>query len=362
MKQNNELIDNEILNLKSLDHYFEDLHRNFSIASTNLGGIFSFDFELANKKITISSAGEKLLLLTTQALVHLEAEKIESLEKPFIIYTWDEKESNIPLPEHPWITPDGLVEDSFVQFHLEYYFVSQFDNQSILFLYNFKENVAFCIVKDAKKLNNSFLSSPFFKLIALWASKQKLNILHAGCVSLNNKGALIVGRSGKGKSSTSVQCLIDGLDYLSDDYILIDDSGEKTIAYSIFNTGKLKLNHIEKFNKIQSSFKIGNLDKNNKPLLFLSTLFKEQIKRSTEIKAIIVPNITSNRSADYYRISSVEALKALAPSTLVQLRINGLNELKSLADLTRKFPNYCVELGSDFEDISLKVKRIIEEV
>ena len=362
MNQNNDLIDNEILNLKSLDNYFEDLHRNFSLASTNLGGTFSFDFKLANKKIIISSAGERLLRLTTQALAHLEAEKIELIEKPFVIYTWDEKEANIPLPEHPWITPEDIVEDSFVQFHLENYFVSQFDNQTILFLYNFKENVAFCIIKDANNLNNSFLSSPFFKLIALWASKQSLNILHAGCVSVNNKGVLIVGRSGKGKSSTSVQCAIDGLDYLSDDYILIDDTGEKTIAYSIFNSGKLKLNHIERFNKIQSSISIGNLDQNNKPLLFLSTIFKEQIKRSTEIKAIIVPNITSSVSANYYRISSLEALKALAPSTLVQLRINGLNELKSLADLTRKFPNFCLELGSDFEDISFKVKKIIEEI
>jgi hypothetical protein len=362
MNQNNDLIDNEILNLKSLDSYFEDLQRNFSLASTKLGGDFIFDFKLANKKITISSAGERLLHLTTQALAHLEIDKIESNENPFVIYTWDEKETSVPLPEYPWITPEGLVEDSFIQFHLDYYFVSQFDNQTILYLYNFKKNVAFCIVKDADKLTNSFLSSPFFKLIALWASKQSFNILHAGCVSLNNKGVLIVGRSGKGKSSTSVQCAIDGLDYLSDDYILIDDTGEKTIAYSILNSGKLKLNHIERFNKIKPSIRIGNLDQNNKPLFFLSTIFKDQVKRSTEIKAIIVPEITSNLSANYYRISSVEALKALAPSTLVQLRINGLNELKSLADLTRKFPNYCLEIGSDFEDISTKVKKIINEI
>ncbi len=362
MIQNNKFTDSELLNLKYLDVYFKNLQNLFQLASVKLDGIHSLNFQLANKNLTITSAGEKLLHHTTQALSHLIVKSPVLKEKPFTIFMWDENESGISLPNPPWVTPDNLLEDTFVQFHLDYYFAERFHNQSILYLYNLKENSAFCVIKDADQLINYFVAAPFIKLISVWASKQKLNILHAGCVSLNNKGVLIVGKSGKGKSSTSVQCVIDGLDYLSDDYILIDDTGEKTVAYSIFNTGKLKFNHIEKFKKIQSFIEIGKLDQNNKPLLFLAPIFKDQIKQNTEVKAIIVPLITSNVTANYYRISSIEALKALAPSTLVQLRINGLNELKSLADLTRKFPNFCLELGSDFEDISFKVKKIIEEI
>ena len=362
MIQDNELTKNELLNLKSLDVYFKNLQKQFQLASVKLEGTHSFNFQLANKNLTITTAGKRLIHLTTQALTHLEVKRKVLKEKPFTIFIWDENESGISLPNPPWITPENLLEDSYVQIQLDYYFADRFHNQSILYLYNLRENSAFCVIKDARILNNSFVAAPFIKLISFWASKQNLHILHAGCVSLNNKGVLIVGKGGKGKSSTSVQCVIDGLDYLSDDYLLIDNSNEKTIAYSIYNSGKLILNHIEKFKKIQSFIEIGNLDQSNKPLLFLSRIFKGQIKRSTEIKAIIVPLITKNVSANYYPISSIEALKALAPSTLVQLNTGGLNNLKSLANLTRKFPNYCLELGSDFEDISLKVKKIIKEL
>lgn len=362
MNKENELTEDELLNLKCLDDYFKNLQKQFQLAAINLGGIHSFDFQLANKNLTISTAGEKLLHITKQAFTHLEVKNKVVKEKPFTIFIWDENESGISFPNPPWITPENLLQDSYVQIQLDYYFADRFHNQSILYLYNLRENSAVCVIKDARNLNNSFVSAPFIKLISIWASKQNLNILHAGCVSKNNKGVLIVGKGGKGKSSTSVQCIIDGLDYLSDDYILIDNSNEKTIAYSIYNSGKLHLNHIEKFKKIKYFIEIGNLDQSNKPLLFLSPIFKNQIKRSTEINAIIVPLITSNVSANYYRISSIEALKDLAPSTLILLNNNDLNGLKSLANLTRKLPNFCLEIGSDYEDISLKVKNIINEI
>ncbi len=134
------------------------------------------------------------------------------------------------------------------------------------------------------------------------------------------------------------------------------------MAYSIYNSGHLELNNIENFPKIKSFIEIGDINQNNKPYLFLSPIFKDKVKRSTEIKAIIVPLVTKNKSANYYPISSVEAIKALAPTSLVQLNTRGINSLQSLANLTRKFPNFCLELGSDFEDISFKVKNIINQI
>lgn len=362
MTQQKKLTKNELLNFKCLDEYFKNLQKQFQLAAFKLGGIHSFNFLLANKNLTISTAGEKILHLTKQAFIHLEVPNNMVKEKPFTIFMWDENESGISLPNPPWLSSENVSEDKYIQFQLDHYFAYQFHHQSILYLYNVSENSAFCIVRDARNLINSFIAAPFTKLISFWAYKQNLNILHAGCVSLNNKGVLIVGRGGKGKSSTSIQCIIDGLDYLSDDYLLIENTSEKTMAYSIYNSGNLEVNNIENFPKIKSYIEIGNIDHNNKPYLFLSPIFKNKVKRSTEIKAIIVPLVTKNTSANFYPISSIEAIKALAPTSLVQLNTRGTNSLKYLASITRKLPNFCLELGSDFEDISLKVKKIINEI
>ena len=347
-------------NLSALKLFYSQAIFHFKKACESLKYESVFNFSIANRDLVIRSAGKNLQEITCHALKHIEKVDSPTFSNPsFEILVWDEKESGIPMPNQPWETPNNLVEDSFVQFHLAEFFVSQFDNQSILFIYNEQENQAICIIQDAKNLNNSFRSSPYFKLIALWASKQKLNILHAGCVSYANKAVLIVGKSGKGKSSTSVQCLIGGLDYLSDDYIVVDINGEKPIAHSLFNTGKLKNKHIDRFNKIQGKYIQGILDKNDKPLLFLHDYFNEQIIKSAEIKAIIVPNIVQEKHASYEFISPAESLRALAPSTLIQLKINNLNELHSLANLTRNLPNYQLNIGSDLDHISYKVKELI---
>jgi hypothetical protein len=192
----NEFTDVELLNLRYLDVYFEILKKKFQQASEKLEGTHSFNFQLANKNLTISSAGKSLLCLTTQALIHLEVKSNDLKEKPFTIFMWDENESGISLPNPPWLSSENVSEDKYIQFQLDYYFAYQFHNQSILYLYNVSENSAFCIVKDARNLINSFIAAPFTKLISFWANKQNLNILHAGCVSLNNKGVLIVGRKG----------------------------------------------------------------------------------------------------------------------------------------------------------------------
>ncbi len=346
-------------NLISTEHFYNSSIQHFSKACEALNHESRFFFSLAKKEIVIKSAGHIIQKLTCQALKHIEIFALQSNIPSLEILVWDEKESKINMPTQPWETPSDLVEDSFVQFHLEHFFVCQYDNQSILYIYNQQKNQAICILKDAKTLNNSFISSPYFKIIAIWASHQSLNILHAGCVSEREKGVLIVGRSGKGKSSTSIQCLIGGLNYLSDDYILVDLYGEKPIAYSIFNSGKLNLKHIDRFNKIKGKYTEGILDKNNKPLLFLYPLFANQISKNTEIKAIIVPNITSEIKTSYHPISAAESLRSLAPSTLVQLKINNLNHLNSLANLTRSLPNFTLNVGSDFDDISSKVKELI---
>lgn len=48
--------------------------------------------------------------------------------------------------------------------------------------------------------------------------------LHAGCVSLRNRGLLVVGESGAGKSTLTLQCSLVGLEFLSEDSLLVAPS------------------------------------------------------------------------------------------------------------------------------------------
>lgn len=61
-----------------------------------------------------------------------------------------------------------------------------------------------------------------FAVFTLASRAQQLLPLHAGCVGLNGVGALLVGESGAGKSTLALHCMLDGMDFLTEDATFVD--------------------------------------------------------------------------------------------------------------------------------------------
>ncbi|MFB9278682.1 hypothetical protein [Cohnella cellulosilytica] len=70
------------------------------------------------------------------------------------------------------------------------------------------------------------LGHPLLRCFYFWAEQENLLILHSAAVGFNHKGVLISARGGAGKSTLSVSCLLEGLDFVSDDYVLLRETGE----------------------------------------------------------------------------------------------------------------------------------------
>jgi energy-coupling factor transporter ATP-binding protein EcfA2 len=60
-----------------------------------------------------------------------------------------------------------------------------------------------------------------FAVFTLAARSQKLASLHAACVGRNGRGILLMGASGAGKSTVTLQCLLQGFDFLSEDSVFV---------------------------------------------------------------------------------------------------------------------------------------------
>ena len=60
-----------------------------------------------------------------------------------------------------------------------------------------------------------------FAVFTLAARAQRLVPLHAACVGLGGRGVLLMGPSGAGKSTVALQCLLNGLDFLSEDSVFV---------------------------------------------------------------------------------------------------------------------------------------------
>ncbi len=65
-----------------------------------------------------------------------------------------------------------------------------------------------------------------FAVFTLAARVQRLVPLHAACVGRAGRGILLVGSSGAGKSTVTLQCLLHGLEILSEDSVFVEPKND----------------------------------------------------------------------------------------------------------------------------------------
>jgi hypothetical protein len=67
-----------------------------------------------------------------------------------------------------------------------------------------------------------------FAVYVLASRAQGLVPLHAACLGRGGQGILLLGSSGSGKSTVSLHCLLEGLDFLAEDSVLVHPNGLAT--------------------------------------------------------------------------------------------------------------------------------------
>lgn len=345
-------------NPAQLSSYFEYLEETFHKASLTCGGSKQHSFSIAEKTISLTASSEKLVDLLFKAFSHLPSSTPASDSLKIVV--WDNKECNLTF-EFP--SPHCLGNEKLEKI-TEHYFKNYcilFSERGVVFYaYDYLKNTAYVCIKDSNLLPNYFLASPLFRILKMWAKINGLSVLHAGCVANEKNAVLFVGKGGKGKSTTSLQCLLDGMYYLGDDYVLLDTSQSNPVIYTLYCSGKLHLNHIVKFPLFkQHSIYRPNTEEYDKPLLYLNELFKDKIAYKRPLKAIVATQLTVNEFTSYKPLSPFEALKALAPSTLLQLNLGDQGDFAKMGNLTRTTPCFTLELGTNLHGIAPVVNTLL---
>ena len=347
-------------NLASVaEKYFQQLESVFNKTCEILEVQEELSLNLADNNIIIKTAGSTLQSFVCRALLHLP--QIDSSVEGLEIMVWDALESNTSLPEPPnelFINANG--EESS-QNTIDNYSVVYFQNRNIFNIYDLAANRVIVCIKDRYKLPNYFLAAPFFEVFKIWSQKTGLNILHAGCIANDKHSIIIVGKGGMGKSTTSIQSLIGGLKYLSDDYILVK-LGDKPMAYSMFCSGKLHTSHLKNFPTVSRIASSENKEIYDKPLMFLNEIYEENIITQSPIKAIVAPQLNDKEESFFKSLSPFETLKALAPSTIIQLRLSRNSDLKVMADFTKSTKCFKLLLGRNLDGITPVVADLLKSL
>jgi hypothetical protein len=95
-----------------------------------------------------------------------------------------------------------------------------------------------------------------FAVFTLAARAQQLIPLHAACVGQDGSGVLLIGASASGKSTVTLHCLLEGMDFLSEDSVFVVP--QTMLATAVSNFVHVRCNSLQWFGKTSTAALIRN--------------------------------------------------------------------------------------------------------
>lgn len=325
-----------------------------------VAGLIETNLTIASERVCVRLAGPALVNYALPALAHHRAFP-GSKPGDLTIAVFDTRSTGVPMPSPVWprtaYTPTseiaGLEGDRFiVAFNVGTGVLDLLDTQSGRALHWI----------DHAALHPAYdISSPFRLLVHWWLRRRGIYFMHAGAVAKNGKGVLIVGKGGSGKTTIALACLLAGLDFLGDDYVLASPSPPAEV-FNLYGSAKLEVGHLDmRFAKLSDAI-VGYTDAPNhgKAILMLPERFGGQVRDRAELVAILIPRISQMRGSSLQPASTAEALRALIPSTCRQLTAVRKQDLDAMAELARSLPASALLMGQELDEVPELLARLLE--
>jgi len=335
--------------------FFNSVHTRFKEALQK-NSVRNFYYRVGGYDIQIQFAGDALIPSLSLAFQHLQ---IESCEKPDLtLCVWDSESTETPMVSPPWKMSDFGPHGEIQGFNSERFYTAFHHGEDSLNLLDIETSTGIYWLRDPKDIPYYTKSAPLRYLFHWWLSRHGRQLVHGGAVGSEEAGALIVGMSGSGKSTTALSCLDSRLFYAGDDYVIVDAQNSPTV-YSLYQSAKLDANHSQKFPNLTSSIiNSARLDQ-EKAVIMLGRHFKKSIKKSFPLKAILIPKVGGRTDTSLHKVTPSKALVSLAPSTLFQLPREREASFKTITRLVKKTPCYQIELGSDLKGVAKAVEDLL---
>lgn len=200
-------------------------------------------------------------------------------------------------------------------------------------------------------------AAPLRTLLHLWLDGRGCQLVHAGAVGTRDGVALLVGNAGVGKSSLGLACLSHGLAHLADDYCVLEP-GEPITARSVYSTAKANVDTVE---RLGLGALVANPERppGEKALLFLGEHRPHALVRAAPVRLILIPRVGDRLETRSAPATPAEAMRALAPSTLLQLPGTGRRTLDRLSAVAAGVPAHHLEVGTDSPGAAETVRRLL---
>lgn len=311
-------------------------------------------YRIAGHLVLVRVVGPRMAADIEKALWH--ARVTADTDPELTIEIWDDGEVG-PLNWAPW--PEDAETNGTITLAEEDRYVLTQRPSSVLLLDRLQGRIV-GYLRGQDSLYQDERARPFHRLLSIWLDDRDIQFIHAGLVEQGGKGLLLVGKGGSGKTTSAIACLLGGFTFLSDDYVALEATAEgKIVGHSLYAT--CLIDRVERFPTLARIAQAPNHDFAIKDLIFLADQQAHTFAAKTHISAIVMPKVVDRPDTVYRRAKRMEAMLALAPSSLWILPGSASFSLNKMDELVTTVPAFWLELGRDHR-IAPTVMRLVSEL
>ena len=323
--------------------FFARLQEGFLKASARTGEIVR-DFRLAGTQVRLRFAGEALLPVIVPGLANHPpvGEPGPACE----VCVWDSESTGVSLAPPPRPFKDFTRRGNIWGFDSPRYRSAYHWGEGSVNAMDRETRQAFFWVPTHQHVPMWVLASPLRSILHWWMELNGRQLVHAAAVGWGGRGALIPGRSGSGKSSTALACLLAGMDFVSDDYLALAVDPEPR-AYRLYSTAKLDPRSLLLHPELAARCRTFHQPGFDKVVLFLEDGYAEQLQESLPINLALRPWISGAPETALGKAEPLEIESALACETLGHLPHSGAATVEFLNRFAREVPRSAIFLGTE---------------
>ncbi len=219
----------------------------------------------------------------------------------------------------------------------------------IITIYDQRTNTYFYGVNDLNPEEFIKQGHIFVQIFNKIAKTENTALVHGAVVGIDNKGVLMCARGQRGKSTLAVLAMMRGFDYVSDDYLVLEQEGSELYSYPIYSIITLSPRmYNELYDDLKGKF-VSNNARRDKYVIDVQN-YHDAFRDKYPIKVCLFPQIVDDATPSIVPCKKGRAIAQLVHSTIIQLEDkHDIKTIKKLISFIKDFDFYQINLCADIQ-------------
>jgi hypothetical protein len=208
------------------------------------------------------------------------------------------------------------------------------------------------IVDGTRSIDTDLAAKPLLRFLLALLLREDIVLCHAALIGGIDRGLLVAGRGGSGKSTIAAAALSSGAGFCSDDFVALEQRNGELIGHCLYSTIMLTSEQIGRFSALAGHAARLRSDTFGKHLIALAGPYPGQIRASLSIDAVAVPEITDSPCSELVPGRRADMLRAITPSSVMSSPWREPERTRFLLDKISLLSPMIYRSGSNFDAIA----------